>query len=155
MSQMEDAFEFLDTRLNVLAAVVEAHTLGCPQAVAAWLTQHARPGEDIAYFVHLGNDAPQAPDVAFAIMVFLDFQQIPLDGDKQWVAYALLPTGTGTDLPARFAAPAEPGVHELMAVIVYNPYHMLEDPPLGPNRQATEFWDVVESSIRVAIVVEE
>lgn len=126
-----------------------------PREFRAWLTQDARPGQSVEYFVHLGNDAPAAPTITLAVVVFLDYQQIPLDGEEQWVTYVSLPSGTGADIPARFTAPEEPGVHELMVVIVYDPYRMLEDPPLGPDRHLTEYWSIVESSIRVAIVVEE
>jgi hypothetical protein len=121
--------------------------------IQAWLTQEVGAGEIIEYFVHMGNDT--GPSRTFAVMAFLDYEQIPLDGAEQWVAYVSLPTGTRAVLPGNLVAPQEMGVHEFMVVWAYDPYHMLEEPPQGPERQLTEFADMIESSIRIAIVVEE
>ncbi|PKO21648.1 MAG: hypothetical protein CVU38_13635 [Chloroflexi bacterium HGW-Chloroflexi-1] len=86
-------------------------------------------------------------------MTVLDYTQIPLDGDDQWVAFVALPAGTRASLPARLVAPSEPGMHELMVVWAYDPYQMLEEPFEGSSRHLTEFLDHMESSIRVAITV--
>ena len=117
----------------------------------AWLTQDAKPEETIEYYVRMGNDS--GPSRSYAVFAFLDYTQIPLDGDDQWVAFVALPAGTRASLPARLVAPSEPGVHELMVVWAYDPYQMLEEPFEGSSRHLTEFLDYMESSIRVAITV--
>jgi hypothetical protein len=119
--------------------------------IRAWFTQEVRSGETLEYFVHLGNDT--GPSHTRAVMAFLDYKQVPLDGADQWVAYVSLPTGTRAILPGRLVAPREVGVHELVVVFAYDPFHMLEEPPLGSDRDLTRFSDHVESSIRIAIVV--
>lgn len=121
--------------------------------IRAWMTQTAKSGEAIEYFIHLGNDT--GPSQAFAVTAFLDYEQVPLNGAEQWVAYVSLPTGTRATLPGRFVAPQETGVHEFVVVMVYDPYQMLEEPPLAAERRLTRFEDVTEPSIRIAIVVEE
>ncbi|MEJ2558048.1 MAG: hypothetical protein P8186_17865 [Anaerolineae bacterium] len=121
--------------------------------IRAWITQEVRSGESTEYFVHLGNDT--GPSHTRAVMAFLDYKQIPLAGADQWVAYVSLPTGTRAVLPGRFVAPQEVGVHELVVVFAYDPFHMLEEPPLGSDRDLTQFSAIVESSIRVAIIVVE
>lgn len=119
--------------------------------IRAWMTQTVRSGETIEYFAHLGNDT--GPSRSLAVMSFLDYKQIPLDGAEQWVAYVSLPTGTRAVLPGRFVAPQKVGVHELVVVMAYDPFHMLEDPFQGSDRDLTQFSEIVEPSIRVAIIV--
>jgi len=128
----------------------EAH----PQKWRAWLTEEVQPGETVEYYVHMGGSEGSGSN-AYAVMAFLDFIQVPLDGKNQWVAYASVPPGTVATLPGRFKAPTEPGVHEFVIVWAFDPYQLLEEPIGGPDRTLTRFSDFIEPSIRVALVVSE
>lgn len=126
-----------------------------PVELRAWTVYEAIPGETIDYYIHVGNGTDDNPPNTFAILAFLDYRQIPIDGENQWVAFAEMPPGSATTLPAQMIAPEEPGIHELMIVFAYNPYTMLEEPPFGEDRHLTRTPHYVFSSIRTAIVVEE
>jgi hypothetical protein len=126
-----------------------------PVELRAWTVYEAAPGETIDYYIHIGNGSDDNPPNTFAIMAFLDYGQIPLDGEEQWVAFARMPSGSATTLPAQVTAPEQPGIYELMIVYAYNPYTMLEEPPFGEERSLTRPPAYIFSSIRTAIVVEE
>lgn len=121
-----------------------------PLEIRAWLTETVHVGETVDFFIHLGNKV--SPE-SVAVITFLDYEQIPLDGATQWVSYLSLPTNTYIALPGHFEAPQQPGVYEFITVLVHNPFHMLEDPPLGQERNPVQISTVPESSIRVAINV--
>jgi hypothetical protein len=123
-----------------------------PAEIRAWLTDTVKAGEIIDFVIHMGNKVE--PHTA-AVMAFLDYKQIPIDGAEQWVSFVMLPNNTYVALPGRFRAPSEPGVYEFMVVSAHNPFHMLEDPPLGPERTSTQMSSLIESSIRVALIVED
>jgi hypothetical protein len=125
-----------------------------PNRLEAWRVERAAPGETIDYFIHVGNGSADTPHQTYAVMAFLDYVQVPIDGADQWVAFASMPPGTQTTIPARITVPTIPGIHELMIVHAYNPFSMLEIPTEGEEREATEIWDGIYSSIRTAIVVE-
>lgn len=118
----------------------------------AWTVQRVKPGEAIEYYIHMGNDT--GPAQVNAVMAFMDFKQIPLNDNKQWVTYISLPAGSRATMSGLFIAPKEPGVHEFMIVWANNPYQKLEEPAWGTERHLTPVDTRVEPSIRVAVVVE-
>jgi hypothetical protein len=121
-----------------------------PLRIKAWLKQEVEPGEALNYYVQVGNDT--GPPQTYALMSFLDYVQIPLNDQKK-VEYVSLPPGYRVTVPGKLTAPNERGVHELVILAAYNPYHLLEEPPFGENRERTPVNDWIESSIRVAIIV--
>lgn len=123
-----------------------------PLEMRAWLTETVQTGELVDFVIHMGN---KGPSHTAAVVAFLDYEQVPLDGANQWVSYVSLPTNTYATLSGQFEAPQEPGVHEFVIVWAHNPFSMLEEPPLGPERNLTQFSTIVEPSIRVAIRVVE
>ncbi len=122
-----------------------------PQALRVWGHADAHPGETVPYFANLGNKGNAA--YAFALLAFLDFRQVPLDGRDQWVAYGTVPAHGQGVAPGRLIAPAAPGALEFLLLLVRNPYTALEVPPDGPDRQFVRIPHEVEPSIRTAIVV--
>jgi len=132
-------------RLSPLNGVV-VNQDDTPGVLRAWLYQKTKAGDILEYFIHLGNDA--GPSYTYAVMSFLDYQQIPLN-DEYETAFVSLPAGTGITLSGYFEAPQDAGIYELMVVIVRNPYQLLEDPVSRRLTQSTG----VESSIRIAIEV--
>ena len=116
------------------------------------MTAEAQAEEWLEYYIHIGAH-PNGTQNRFAVMAFLDYEQIPIDGEDQWVLYADMLPGTQATVPARLQAPEEPGIYELMLIYVYNPFSMLEEPALGDNRRATPIIDGAYATIRTAIVV--
>ncbi|GAB4581622.1 MAG: hypothetical protein Fur0022_43710 [Anaerolineales bacterium] len=116
------------------------------EGIRAWLHEVIQPGQTLDYYIQLGND--DEPDQTYAVLSFLDFQQIPVN-ENQLVAYVSLPTGYRMTIPASLTVPEETGIHELVIVIVRNPYRIRED--LSTRKLILP--DGIESSIRVAIEV--
>ncbi|MGI8549453.1 MAG: hypothetical protein ACR2PL_01465 [Dehalococcoidia bacterium] len=125
----------------------EAH----PGQLQAWTSQGVSAGETVHYYVHLGNKSRAT--YTFALLAFLDYQQIPLDGQRGRAVFGSLAAGAQGVVPGQVMAPAASGVHELMVLWVENPYHALEYPPDGPTRQFSKTPVRVESSLRVALAV--
>lgn len=116
-----------------------------------WATQEVRPGEVVDYFAHLGNASDRAR--RFAVMAFMDGTQVPLDGARVWAEYREVKARTRTAVQHRFSSPLSSGMHEFALIAVEDPYRPLEEPLQGPNRELTRFSSIVQSSVRLAIVV--
>lgn len=116
------------------------------EGIRAWLHEVTQPGQTLEYYIQLGNDDDL--DQTYAVLSFLDFQQIPIS-EEQFVAYVSLPTGYRMTIPASLIVPEDTGIHELVIVIVRNPYRIRED--LSTRKLILP--DGIESSIRVAIEV--
>lgn len=138
-----------------LEGVIQTETT-TTERIQAWNVERVEPGEQVDYFLQIGAH-PNGDGNRLAIIAFLNYEQIPLQTDgevSQMVLFSELEPGERAVVPVSFQAPAEPGIHELMIVHVYNPFTFLETPPLGTDRDATEVIESAYSSIRTAIVVD-
>lgn len=127
----------------------EAH----PPQLQAWTVQHVTAGVAVPYDVHLGNKSSAA--YTFALLALLDYHQVPLSSQGQRAVFGTLAAGGQGLISGLTTAPMAAGVHELMVLWVENPYHALEYPSDGPQRQATRLPVRIESSLRVAIVTDQ
>jgi hypothetical protein len=124
-----------------------------PEVWQAWMRHQVEPGKIIEFYAHLGNKGER--DHVFAFMAFMDFIQVPLAGESDWVTFADMPANAQLAVPGRVVAPDEPGVHEFLVVYTADPYQMLEEPPLAKERTLTSYFDYVEPTLRTAIIVQE
>jgi hypothetical protein len=123
----------------------------------AWTVESTRPSETLDYYIHLGNNAgdpSRMQPLSYSLVAFLNYEQIPLTDENRTLLIDM-PTNTQYTLSASFQTPETPGVYELLVIAVYNPYHLLETPFTGSERDATRIITSVDPSIRTAIVVEE
>lgn len=119
----------------------------------AWPVEEVAPGESLSYSIHFANRSQPYAERRFAVMAFLNYEQIPVT-DEMLTAFLDMEMGTELTLPAEVTLPDQSGVHELMIVSTDDPYHMLETPPFGDDRELVFINRNFYSSIRTAIVVD-
>jgi len=86
----------------------------------AWLTETVRPQQTLTYYVHLGNDGhSRAP---YALVAFLDWQQIPIAEDESKVVFGLIEENGRLTLPTEVQIPPKDSIHELQIIYVPDPY---------------------------------
>jgi len=118
-----------------------------------WLTEEVKPQTTVPYYIHFGHPKDTIDFQTIAVITFLDYQQIPIDGQEEWVNFVKLPADKEATVVGTFTTSIEEGVHELQAIYLLDPYQMLEYPPSGNNRTWTEVWGSVYPTNRTEIIV--
>jgi hypothetical protein len=114
-----------------------------------WFSENVSKEQKLNYFINLGNNNDDQR--TFALIQFLDYQQIPLhDNSSDYVYYGYLSNGGKASIPASLIAPNATGVHELIAVWVSDPYNNLE---ISPGVINDRIEGRIEPSIRVGLSV--
>jgi hypothetical protein len=99
-----------------------------PCSAKAWLTEEVKPGERLNYTINVAADREYP--VSFAIMVLLDYEQVPINvNGSNSVLFGKLDAGEKVSIPASITVPDDEGVHELMVVWFTDPYERLETSP--------------------------
>jgi len=86
-----------------------------------------RPGQRFDYFIYARNDRnfPQVQLRQWAVVAFLEALQVPLQPFRTpmvWYESIELPRGYEITLPASLAAPRDPGVYNLVVMMLGEPY---------------------------------
>ena len=120
-----------------------------PCSPKAWFFDDVVAGDELDYFVNVGNDDETLR--TFALMVFLDYKQIPLNlnSDEKLTIFGKLRQGEKISYHANLTLPDEEGVHELMIVWILDPYEKMETSPGVRAKINTR----VEPSIRIGLNV--
>lgn len=112
----------------------------------AWFSEKITEKEGIYYFINVGNDDEILR--SFALMTFLDYEQIPLNSDdKELTVFGKLKHGEKRAFLANFTIPKKGGINELMAIWILDPYEKLETSP----GVLAEIDARVEPSIRIGL----
>lgn len=85
----------------------------------AWLTETVHSQQTLTYYVHLGNDGRSR--VPYALIAFLDWQQIPVAGEGSEAFSGFIEEGGRLTLPAEVRIPSEGSAHELQVIYVPDP----------------------------------
>ncbi|HDQ74230.1 MAG TPA: hypothetical protein ENN19_19360 [Chloroflexi bacterium] len=104
------------------------------------LVANAKPGEDFSLILWARNPDNQSRD--YVVLPMLNFYQVSFAGSE--VLHLHMPAGSELFIPGQIRLPDEEGVHELQFLIVFEPYH-----PLDEVRDP-----FVVSDMRSALVVE-
>lgn len=121
-----------------------------PCSPKAWLTENVTKNEILDYFINIGN-TKKRDKRTFAIVQFLDYEQIPLDqNNSEYVYLGTLEDGDKGSISASLAVPNNTGVHELIVVWISDPYENLE---ILPGIRNTDLEGRVEPSIRIGLNV--
>ena len=119
-----------------------------PCSPKAWLSDDVVAGDELDYFVNVGND--DEPLRTFALMAFLDYKQIPFNlNSDELTIFGKLRHGEKISYHANLTLPDEEGVHELMIVWILDPYEKMETSPGVRAKINTR----VEPSIRIGLNV--
>ncbi len=122
-----------------------------PCSPKMWLAENVTAGDKLDYFINIGNNRRQEQRT-FAIIQFLDYEQIPLDLEKNDFVYlGKLNNGEKVSIPASLIVPKEKGVHELIVVWILDPYADVEKSPGVRNKEIEKR---EEPSIRIGLNVE-
>lgn len=96
-----------------------------PCSAKAWLTEEVKPDERLNYTINVAADREYP--VSFAIMVLLDYRQVPINvNESNSVIFGKLEAGRKVSIPASIIVPDKKGVHELMVVWITDPNERLE-----------------------------
>ncbi|HJH25622.1 MAG TPA: hypothetical protein C5S37_02365 [Methanophagales archaeon] len=99
-----------------------------PCSAKAWLTEEVKPGERLNYTINVAADREYL--VSFAIMVLLDYEQVPINvNGSNSIIFGKLDAGEKVSIPASIIVPDKKGVHELMVVWFTDPNERLETSP--------------------------
>ncbi len=112
-----------------------------------WTETSAQAGEFVDFFLHFDN--PQ--DHNYAVVAFVDFQQVPIYFDEvpHLPLYVQTRASTWHTLPVRIRAPEQPGRYEFRLIALAEPYAWLDSLPDG--KALTDF---PKSSPRILLEVE-
>jgi len=86
----------------------------------AWITETVGQDQTLDYYIHLGND--EHPDVPYAVVAFLDWQQVPIAANGKETVFGVIEKGGRLTLPAEVQIPSTGHVHELQIVYIVDPY---------------------------------
>ena len=86
----------------------------------AWLTETVHSQQVLTYYIHLGNDG--SARVPYALVAFLDWQQIPIKGYEEKAFFGLIERDGRLTLPTEVQIPSTGAIHELQVIYVIDPY---------------------------------
>lgn len=121
-----------------------------PCSTTGWFTEEVAPGDRLDYWINAAADNEYP--VAFALIPFVDFVQVPLRVDDSIsTIFCSLEAGEKISIPASIIVPEEEGVHELFVLWMPAPYQQMEVSE-GVSRDIVQWpWSV--PSIRVGLDV--
>jgi hypothetical protein len=116
-----------------------------------WTSENVTQGEKLDYSINIGNNK-KTEQRTFAIIQFLDYEQIPLNHNETELVYlGQLNNSEKGSIPASLIVPKEKGVHELIVVWISDPYENVE---MSPGVRNTDLEGRAEPSIRIGLNVE-
>jgi hypothetical protein len=104
------------------------------KVIRYWYEEMVSAGQQVDYYIYTGYHEEVAPPGAdaneFALLIFLDYKLIPLNvGDDRLIRYFSLEPDDApvARIAVSFVAPQEEGPHELCAMRINNPGHIIDE----------------------------
>jgi len=85
-----------------------------------WFTETVTLGQSLDYSIHLGNY--QHPRTPYALVAFLDWQQISLTPKGDKVIWGTIEAGDYLTIPTQLQVPTIGNIHELQVLYITDPY---------------------------------
>jgi hypothetical protein len=98
-------------------------------------------GDEYSFRILPGR-IPAFGDGVHAVMLFLDYRQIPIAGED--AAVAVIKVGQDVAIEASVTLPMDPGIHNMMAFVVTDPYTTLIRELSGPLYFASPFMVAID-----------
>ncbi len=106
------------SKLPGLANIFAVNDGKLGEGIPAWEPQAVEPNAKVSYTALSNN--PEEVDREYCLIVFMDYNQIPIEGNQKQVC-GIVKGGDLGAVPSSFTAPSTPGNHYLQVLRIENP----------------------------------